>query len=224
MNDTRMTIVGTALTKPERKVLEKSGTVVANFRVISNSRRMDRGSNTWVDGPHFRIKVNCWRRMADHVVASINAGDPVFVHGRVSTREWKTETGEPRMSYELDAECVGHDLSRGVDVFTKMRFDAPYSVVDDEEAENRVNGEPTHTAASLTLGADELYGSGDDEAYPDSAADALAMLRDAGLDPTPGDDSSDEEDNDEEELVGATAGAGGAAGRSRRRGRATEPA
>jgi single-strand DNA-binding protein len=221
MNDTRITIVGTALTKPERKVLEKSGTVVANFRVISNSRRMDKGSNTWVDGSHFRIKVNCWRRMADHVVASIDAGDPIFVYGRVSTREWKTDAGEPRMSYELDAECVGHDLSRGVDVFTRMRHDGPNSVVDDAEADNRVNGEPTRALP----GVDEVYGNGYDESYHDNTEDALSLLREAGLDPTPGDDHNDhndDDDNDEEELVGAVAGSGGAAGRSRRRGRAPE--
>jgi single-stranded DNA-binding protein len=220
MNDTRITIVGTALTKPERKVLEKSGTVVANFRVISNSRRMDKGSNTWVDGSHFRIKVNCWRRMADHVVASINAGDPIFVYGRVSTREWKTDTGEARMSYELDAECVGHDLSRGVDVFTRMRHEGPNSVVDDAEADNRVNGEPTHSAGPLGLGVDELYGY--DESYHDSTEDALTLLREAGLDPTPGDEHNEDDDNDEEELVGATAGSGSTAARSRRRGRAPE--
>jgi single-strand DNA-binding protein len=212
MNSTRITVVGTVLTKPERKVLERSGTVVTNFKVIAHHRRYDEKSKTWVDTSEFRVKVNCWRRLAEHVFASIDSGDPVVVTGRISTRDWKTEAGEPRVTFEVDGESVGHDLSRGTSVFTRARHD-PSSVVEDEESENRVHGEPTHPFAHAD------GGNGYEDSYRESTIDAETMLRAAGLDETPG----DEEDSDEEELVGAAAGVGGPAGRSRRRGRATEP-
>jgi len=220
MNDTRITIVGTALTNPERKVLEKSGHVVVNFRVVANVRRQNPDTKEWYDAANFRVRVTCWRRLADNVMTSISAGDPVIVLGRISTRDWKADTGETRINYEVDALSVGHDLSRGRTRFTKARVDGPTSVIEDEESENRVNGEQTHVYG------DEGYGHGYDESYSsvasETAEDALALLREAGIDadlasedPGPG----GEDDTDEGELVGAAGGPGGAAGRSRRRGR-----
>ena len=160
MNDTRITLVGTALTTPERRVIEKSGAVVANFRVISNSRWKGK-DGSWVDGANFRCRVVCWRRMADHVCASVSAGDPVIVHGRISTKEWKTETGELRISYEIDAEAVGHDRHRGVSVFTRVRHESPNSVVEDDESESRIDGELAHAYPPPGAEADEAH-SGED--------------------------------------------------------------
>jgi single-strand DNA-binding protein len=226
MNDTRITIVGTALTNPERKVLEKSGHVVVNFRVVANVRRQNPDTKEWYDAANFRVRVTCWRRLADNVMTSVSAGDPVIVLGRISTRDWKADTGETRINYEVDALSVGHDLSRGRTKFTKARVDGPTSVIEDEESENRVNGEQTHALGQHPSYEDEGYGHGYDESYSsvasETAEDALAVLREAGLDADlaaedPG--SGGEDDTDEGELVGAAGGSGGTAGRSRRRGR-----
>ena len=96
MNDTRITIVGTALTNPERKVLEKSGHVVVNFRVVANVRRQNPDTKEWYDAANFRVRVTCWRRLADNVMTSISAGDPVIVLGRISTRDWKARFARQR--------------------------------------------------------------------------------------------------------------------------------
>ena len=216
MNDTHITIVGTALTNPERKVLEKSGHVVVNFRVVANVRRQNPDTKEWYDAANFRVRVTCWRRLADNVMTSISAGDPVVVHGRISTREWKADTGETRINYEVDALSVGHDLSRGRTTFTKSRVDGPTSVIEDDQSENRVNGEATHAYGSL----EEQYANGYDESYSSVAAetaeDAMDILRQAGLDSDLATEDGGPDDTDEEELVGA---AGGSAGRGRRRGR-----
>ena len=52
MFDTRTTVVGNAVTKPELKVIASSGVLVANFRVISNSRH--RGPD-WAMGRRHRV-------------------------------------------------------------------------------------------------------------------------------------------------------------------------
>src|SRR5258705_5049235 len=180
MYDTRIPIVGTALTKPERRVIEKTGTVVSSFRIVSNSRRFDKTTGQWVDATIFRIRVNCWRRLAEHVVASISPGDPIFVYGRISTREWKTEQGELRVNFEVDADTVGHDLARGVGVFTKMRYEGPSSVIEDEESENRINGEvsyllgPTGSRGDHPFDDEDRYGS---DVLAGPSPDALAVLR-----------------------------------------------
>jgi single-strand DNA-binding protein len=218
MYDTHITIVGTILNKPEKRVVEKTGAVVASFRVISHSRRFDKETETWADGPHFRSKVNCWRRLADHVLQSVQPGDPVVIYGRITTREWQNEQGEPRVMYEVDADNIGHDMSRGVSHFQRTRFEGPQSVIEDDEADARINGEVAHL---FDPSVDEHYPDGYDESYTssvfsDTTDDAQAILRDAGLDGS-SDAAGGEDDEDEEELVGA-AGSGGSGGR-RRRGR-----
>lgn len=239
MNDTEITVVGTVLTTPERRKTEKTNAVVTSFRIISNSRRFDKDAEQWIDGAAFRIRVNCWRRLADHVYNSVFSGEPVIVKGRITTREWKSDQGEPRLSYEIEATSVGHDLSRGTSKFTKVKSEPFGSVVEDAESENRVNGEPTQliNAAEQTVadapdptggpGLDDFsfgeYAAGttDDGMSVDGSradADAVSILHEAGLDPrTPeGDDS---EDDGAADLVGAAAGSGGSGGRGRRRGR-----
>jgi single-strand DNA-binding protein len=207
MADLRIPIVGTVLTQPERRVIEKSGSVVTSFRIVMNYRRYDKASDTWIDSGMFRVRVNCWRRLADHVYASLNVGDPVIVVGRIFTRDWSADSGELRVNYEVEADAVGHDLSRGTTTFTKTSVAGPQSTVEDEESENRIGGELSYPvdANGRPVGPDAEEGS---EIAAETAADAMAILHGAGLDGTTGG-----EDDEDEELVGAGAGA------RRRRGR-----
>jgi single-strand DNA-binding protein len=211
MYDMRVPIVGTALTAPEKRVLEKSGTVVTTFRVVMNYRRVDRVTQQWVDYGLFRVKVNCWRRLGEHVYSSIRVGDPVIVIGRIFTREWQGEQGELRLYYEIDADTVGHDLSRGVTDFTKTLVAAPQSVVEDDEADARIGGELSYPVGSqgLVLPHDPEDGS---EIAPEAEIDAMAAMREAELADPSGEEPVGGGDDDEE-LVGASAGA------RRRRGR-----
>src|SRR5512147_3086632 len=101
MYDLRIPIVGTVLTQPERRVIEKTGTPVTTFRIVMNYRRYDRETRQWTDYAMFRVRVNCWRRLADHVYGSVRVGEPVIVIGRIFTRDWTAETGEPRVLYEI---------------------------------------------------------------------------------------------------------------------------
>lgn len=143
MFDTYVTIVGNVLTAPEWRRTTQSGTLVANFKVASTARRLDRDSGRWVDGNSLRVRVNCWRRLAEGVAASVAVGDPVIVAGRIYTRDWTDEAGNHRTLYELEAVAVGHDLSRGRSRFLRNQPRAATSSVEDAEAEQRVHGEAT---------------------------------------------------------------------------------
>ncbi|WP_422743447.1 single-stranded DNA-binding protein [Micromonospora sp. WMMD754] len=143
MFDTYVTIVGNVLTAPEWRRTTQSGTLVANFKVASTARRLDRDSGRWVDGNSLRVRVNCWRRLAEGVAASVAVGDPVIVAGRLYTRDWTDEAGTHRTLYELEAVAVGHDLSRGRARFLRNQPRAATSSVEDAEAEQRVHGEAT---------------------------------------------------------------------------------
>lgn len=113
MYDTPIVVVGNVLTAPEWRRTTKSNTLVANFRVASTSRRYDKDNNRWVDGDTLRVRVNCWRRLAENVGASVAVGDPIVVVGRLYTRDWMDSENNPRVSYEMEAMAVGHDLARG---------------------------------------------------------------------------------------------------------------
>ncbi|HLT10369.1 MAG TPA: single-stranded DNA-binding protein [Micromonosporaceae bacterium] len=236
MNDTEITVVGNVLTEPERREIEKTNAVVTTFRIVSNSRRFDRDTGQWTDGALFRIRVNCWRRLAHHVYNSVKVGDPVIVKGRITTREWKTEQGEPRSAYEIDATNVGHDLARGTSQFARYKADPP--VVEDADFENRVNGELTRLLdsssdtgeinpdgfddfpfAEFDAGADEppaapVTGSEEAAVAGDTHADAVSILREAGLEPREPDGGEGSADDAASGLVAA-----GSGGRSRKRGR-----
>lgn len=212
MIDTRFPIVGTVLTLPERRITEKQNIPVTTFRIVMNYRRYDRATEQWVDNGNFRVRVVCWRRLADHVYSSLKVGEPVIVIGRLFTRDWTGAEGELRVSYELEADAVGHDLSRGVSVFTKARPEGPSSVIEDAEADRRIGGELSYPVGEdgLPLAADPYDGS---EVAAESAEDAMAILRQAGVTATEAEPATGGEDEDDDELVSA-----GAAGR-RRRGR-----
>ncbi|MGC4810088.1 single-stranded DNA-binding protein [Micromonospora sp. DT228] len=143
MFDTYVTIVGNVLTAPEWRRTSQSNTLVANFKVASTARRLDRDSGRWVDGNSLRVRVNCWRKLAEGVAASVMVGDPVVVCGRLYTRDWTDDAGNHRTLYELEAVAVGHDLSRGRARFLRNRPSMTTSTTEDAEAESRVHGEPT---------------------------------------------------------------------------------
>jgi single-strand DNA-binding protein len=115
---------------------------VANFKVASTARRFDRDTGKWIDGNSLRVRVNCWRRLAEGVASSLMVGDPVVVVGRLYTRDWTDEHQQHRLMYELEAVAVGHDLSRGRGKFYRTRAVGATSMVEGDDAENRVNGEP----------------------------------------------------------------------------------
>jgi single-strand DNA-binding protein len=166
MFDTYVTIVGNVLTAPEWRRTTQSNTLVTNFKVASTARRLDRDSKRWVDGNSLRVRVNCWRKLAEGVAASVMVGDPVVVVGRMYTRDWVDGDGNHRAIYELEAVAVGHDLSRGRGRFLRNRPATATSSLEDAQAETRVQGEET-------------------EPVPDSEAPAL-----------PGQDSYDDDDSD----------------------------
>jgi single-strand DNA-binding protein len=117
VNDTIMTIVGNVVDTPRMR-LTKSGHAVTNLRVASTSRRYDREQQRWIDNATLFVNVTCWRAMAENVALSVHKGQPVVVSGRYYSREYEiNET--VRVSYELEANAIGDDLSRGTSEFRK---------------------------------------------------------------------------------------------------------
>ena len=118
MYDTNITVLGNVATQPQQRQFA-SGTLT-DFRLASTSRRYDKRQSKWVDGDELFIKVSCWRGLGENVHSSISVGDPVIVRGRLYSRRQTQEDGSSRYYYEVNAQAVGHDLSRGTSYFTRQ--------------------------------------------------------------------------------------------------------
>jgi len=250
MFDTYLTIVGNVMTAPEWRRTSQSNALVANFKVASTARRYDRDSGRWIDGNSLRVRVSCWRRLAEGVAASVMVGDPVIVVGRLYTRDWTDTEGNTRVTYEMEAAVVGHDLSRGRARFARTRQTVTTTSVEDAEAESRVRGEATEPVPEGEAPARHGDHPFDDIADPDFAAapispalpyDALAAMRGghgfedelesfvaaavpSDPDDEEGDESDESDDLDEAEEESDPAKSGASTGSTRgRRGRSRTP-
>ena len=203
MYDTPIVVVGNVLTAPEWRRTTKSNTLVANFRVASTSRRYDKDNNRWVDGDTLRVRVNCWRRLAENVGASVAVGDPIMVVGRLYTRDWIDSENNPRTSYEMEAMAVGHDLARGRTKLFRTR-PAGVTAAETPESDGVVRGEaaPALDDQPVTLG-DGIPADTTEPAFVEQppALDPVtaAVLPGGGMEPFEKDAKpSDEPDGDDD--------------------------
>ena len=108
-----VTLVGFVAQDPRQRET-KNGSRVTDLRVGATTRVQDRVTLLWRDGDTSFYNVSCWRRLGDHVRASLRKGDPVVIKGRFRSRTFDDKNGVPRTVIDIVADTVGHDLSRGV--------------------------------------------------------------------------------------------------------------
>ncbi|MDP5182069.1 single-stranded DNA-binding protein [Blastococcus sp. BMG 814] len=118
MNDTFVTVVGNVADDPRRKTTQNGA--VTNFRLASTARRFDAGLGQFVDSGTFWIDVECWNGLSGNVARSISKGDPVIVHGTLTTHSWESDNG-PRSKPQIRAYAVGPNLAKGMAVFKRDR-------------------------------------------------------------------------------------------------------
>ena len=117
MND-MITVCGIVATEPRHLVTE-TGIAITSLRLASPSRRWDRQSSTWSNGPTNWYTVTAFRSLAANVNRSLNKGDRVLVTGRVRIRNWERD-GRGGTSVEIDAEGIGHDLAWGISNWMRL--------------------------------------------------------------------------------------------------------
>ncbi len=119
LNDAQISLTGYVATQPVTRTLN-DGTLTVSMRVAWTPRRQDRVTGEWVDCNTSYVTVICWRRLASNVAICVRKGDAVVVKGRLSVRSYEKD-GATRIVVEVDANSVGHDLSRGVAQFQRVR-------------------------------------------------------------------------------------------------------
>lgn len=147
-SDLTVTLVGWVGTEP--KHYTGSGTTpFTSFRMANTRRYFDRGQNTWTDGRTEWFTVKVWRQAAMNAASSLRKGDPVLVHGRLSTEQWESPEG-PRTSLVLEALAIGPDLTYGRASFART-----------------VHLAAAGAAPGDARGADVAEADGSADAYPD---------------------------------------------------------
>jgi single-strand DNA-binding protein len=123
LHDAQVHLAGYVATEPRFKKVA-GDTSSAKLRVAYTSRRRDKETGEWTDGPTSFVSVQCWRTLAENVQISVRKGEPVLVMGRLQIRRFEDAQGTPRTAVEIEATSIGHDLTRGVAKFSRTRWPA----------------------------------------------------------------------------------------------------
>lgn len=122
INQIPMTIMGNIVKDLEPKRTAGGKTVVA-FRVAQTS--VTERNGRWEDGETTFIRCVAYGPLADHMISSgIRKGTRVVVTGRFVQRDWQTETGEKRSSFELNADDIGTSVRYATVQITKANESA----------------------------------------------------------------------------------------------------
>ncbi len=170
MRMTPVTVVGTLVSDTRLRRVAPDGRLVLNFRIVSNERRYDKASQSWVNGDSLFLSVSCWRTLAENA-ASLVKGDPVIVSGRLRTREWTTEEGVRRSVVEMEASALGPDLARCAATVRKQRREEPVITADDGLPEEFDLAEEVGVAEGVDLAEEVGLAEGVDLAEEVSLSD-----------------------------------------------------
>jgi len=107
--ETVITVVGNLVDDPELR-FTPSGAAVANFRIASTPRTLDRQTNEWKDGDALFLSCSVWRQAAENVAESLQKGMRVVVQGRLKSRQYETREGEKRTVFEIEVDEIGPSL------------------------------------------------------------------------------------------------------------------
>ena len=102
LNDVKL--VG-RLTKDPEVRFTTTGTAVCRFRIAVGRRYKDRISNEWKDDVAF-VPCTVWRETAERCGQRLKKGSPVFVEGRLKSKEWETKEGQKRFDLEVDVQKI----------------------------------------------------------------------------------------------------------------------
>lgn len=104
-----------------------NGKQLTRVRVGTTPRYRDNGTGEWRDGESSYFDVKCWNRLAEHARASLHKGEPVIVKGKFRTSTFEDKNGQTRNSFEITADTLGHDLSRGTANYMRVQSRRPNS-------------------------------------------------------------------------------------------------
>ena len=157
-----VTLIGYVAQDPTIR-MTANGKQLTRVRVGTTPRYRDGETGQWRDGESSYFDVKCWNRLAEHARASLHKGEPVIVKGKFRTSTFEDKNGQTRNSFEITADTLGHDLSRGTANYMRVQS-------------RRANGDDDR-ARSDFAGNAEGSGVPEDPMDPDEILDEDAIER-----------------------------------------------
>lgn len=114
-NEATFSVTGYVATPP-KSGYTRDGTRTLYMRVGWTPRRIDKRTGEWTDQPTSFVGVTCYRKVAENAAACLRRGDPIVLKGTLRVREFGDDK---RVTVDVFADSIGHDLSRGVTIFKK---------------------------------------------------------------------------------------------------------
>jgi single-strand DNA-binding protein len=102
LNDVKL--VGRLTRDPELRYTT-GGSAVCHFRIAVSRSYKGQGSNEWKEEVAF-VPCSVWREAAERAGQRLKKGSPVYVEGRLRSKEWTTKEGQKRSDLELDVMRV----------------------------------------------------------------------------------------------------------------------
>ena len=134
-----VTLVGFVAQDPNIRTTA-TGKQLTKVRVGTTPRYRDDESGQWRDGETSYYDVKCWNRLAEHARLSLRKGEPVVVKGKFRIGNFEDKDGRTRISVEITADTLGHDLTRGVASYSRMQSRRPDAEADRARGEFAGNG------------------------------------------------------------------------------------
>lgn len=196
--DNQITLRGYVTAEPKFWQNSPTQAPVAEIRIGSTPRRLNRETGEWLDGDTSYYTVKCWRRLAVNVASCLRKGDMVLVRGKVVTRTWLDDQQRTRSQMQVEADSVGHDLSFGWSHFNRgvqIPRNAAQQLADGEISRQAGSYDP-EAGDSVIDGASGggTHGGGTHGGGGPAAGDYDDYLPPAGGSRGPGRDEQDDED------------------------------
>lgn len=100
MGVNKVILLGNLGSDPELRYTP-SGVAVANFNLATNERWPDKDGNMQEKTEWHRIV--CWRKLAEIAGEYLKKGSPVYLEGKLQTRNWEDQNGVKRYQTEVIA-------------------------------------------------------------------------------------------------------------------------
>jgi single-strand DNA-binding protein len=181
-NEAQVSVAGYIATEPTFGVT-RSGVPTLHMRLAWTPRKLDQDLGTWVDQASSFASVTAFRKIAENGGSSLRKGEPVIVVGTLQVREYEARDGSRRTSVDITANFMGHDLSRGVASFRKVRPQTEMTAAERQAADQALD-QAAEPSEGWPQGpedpADEMFDEADE---PDEASEAEDIADGEDLEP-----------------------------------------
>ena len=99
----KVLLIGNLTKDPELRYTP-NGVAVANLRLAVNRKYKDKAGE-WKEDTCF-VTVTAWDKQAEVCHQYLQKGRPVFIEGRLQSRNWETSDGQKRTTIDVRAERI----------------------------------------------------------------------------------------------------------------------